>query len=156
MSTFVIEQCSSPVFEVSMAVDKSRVLEHLQKEVYCHLGISKVHGIGVFAIRSIPKGVKPLVSLIKIKEFEFTNKEFKKLPASVRKEIEMFCYYDSKKHLIPSIGLNSMNMAFYMNHSKDPNVKYLKNGQIVTLRRIKANDELFFDYDDAFGEKHIF
>jgi hypothetical protein len=40
-----------------MAVDKSRVLEHLQTEVYCRLGISKVHGIGVFAIRSIPKGL---------------------------------------------------------------------------------------------------
>ncbi len=139
-----------------MAVDKSRVLEHLQKEVYCRLGISKVHGIGVFAIRSIPKGAKPLVSLIKIKEFEFSKKEIKKLPASVRKEVEMFCYYDSKKHLIPSIGLNSMNMAFYMNHSKDPNVKYLKNGDIVALKRIKADEELFFDYDDAFGEKHFF
>lgn len=139
-----------------MAVDKSRVLEHLQKEVYCHLGISKVHGIGVFAIRSIPKGVKPLVSLIKIKEFEFSKKEIKKLPASVRKEVEMFCYYDSKKHLIPSIGLNSMNLSFYMNHSKKPNVKFLKNGDIVAIKQIKTGEELFFDYDEAFGEKHTF
>jgi hypothetical protein len=35
-------------------------------------------------------------------------------------------------------------------------VKYLKNGDIVALKRIKADDELFFDYDDAFGEKHTF
>jgi hypothetical protein len=94
-----------------MAVDKSIVLEHLQKEVYCRLGISKVHGIGVFAIRSIPKGTKPLVSLIKIKEFEFSKKEIKQLPTSDA-EVEMFCYYDGKKHLIPSIGLNAMNMTF--------------------------------------------
>ena len=97
-----------------MAIDKSRLLEHLQEEVYCRLGISKVHGIGVFAIRSIPKGVKPLVSLLKIKEFDFSKKDIKKIPASVRKEVEVFCYYDSKKYLIPSIGLNSMNMAFYI------------------------------------------
>lgn len=139
-----------------MAIDKSRLLEHLQEEVYCRLGVSKVHGIGVFAIRSIPKGVKPLVSLLKIKEFDFSKKDIKKIPASVRKEVEVFCYYDSKKYLIPSIGLNSMNMAFYMNHSKDPNVKYLKNGDIVALKRIKPNEELFFDYDDAFDEKHSF
>ena len=139
-----------------MAINKSRVLEHLQKEIYCRLGISKVHGIGVFAIRSIPKGVKPLVSLIKIKEFDFSKKEVKKLPSSVRKEMDTFCYYDSKKYLVPSIGLNSMNMAFYMNHSKTPNVKYLKNGEIISLKRIKAGEELFFDYDDAFGEKHSF
>lgn len=139
-----------------MATDKSRLIEHLQTEVYCRLGISKVHGIGVFALRNIPKGAKPLVSLIKIKEFDFTKKEIKKLPASVRKEVEMFCYYDSKKYMVPSIGLNSMNMAFYMNHSKEPNVRYLKNGDIVALKRIKTDEELFFDYDEAFGEKHTF
>jgi len=49
-----------------------------------------------------------------------------------------------------------MNMAFYMNHSKTPNVKYLKNNDIVALRKIKANEELFFDYDLAFDEVHIF
>ena len=139
-----------------MAVDKARILKHLQTEVYCRLGISPVHGIGVFAIKDIPKGAKPLVSLIKIKEYSFSKKEINKLPASVRKEIRMFCYYDKDEYLIPSIGLNAMNMAFYMNHSKTPNVKYLKNNDIVALRKIKANEELFFDYDLAFGEVHIF
>lgn len=139
-----------------MAIDKARILKHLQTEVYCRLGISPVHGIGVFAIKDIPKGAKPLVSLIKIKEYSFSKKEINKLPASVRKEIRMFCYYDKDEYLIPSIGLNAMNMAFYMNHSKTPNVKYLKNNDIVALRKIKANEELFFDYDLAFGEVHIF
>jgi SET domain-containing protein len=139
-----------------MAIDKARILKHLQTEVYCRLGISPVHGIGVFAIKDIPKGAKPLVSLIKIKEYSFSKKEINKLSASVRKEIRMFCYYDNDEYLIPSIGLNVMNMAFYMNHSKTPNVKYLKNNDIVALRKIKANEELFFDYDLAFGEVHIF
>lgn len=139
-----------------MAVDRSRVLEHLQHEVYCRLGISKVHGIGVFAIRAIPKGAKPLVSLVKIKEFSFSQQTIKKLPSSVRKEIETFCYYDKKEYLISSIGLNAMNLAFYMNHSKTPNVKYLSNGDIVALQKIKTGEELFFDYDEAFGEKHRF
>jgi SET domain-containing protein len=47
-------------------------------------------------------------------------------------------------------------MAFYMNHSKKPNVAFLKNGDIVALKRIKADEELLFDYDEAFGEKHFF
>ena len=139
-----------------MAVDKARILKHLQTEVYCRLGISPVHGIGVFAIKDIPKGAKPLVSLIKIKEFSFSKKEINKLPTSVKKEVRMFCYYEKDEYLIPSIGLNAMNMAFYMNHSKTPNVKYLKNNDIVALRKIKANEEIFFDYDLAFGEVHIF
>jgi SET domain-containing protein len=139
-----------------MALDKSRLLKHLQTEVYCRLGISPVHGIGVFAIRDIPKGAKPLHSLLKIKEFSFSKKEINKLPSSVKKEVRMFCYYDKDEYLIPSIGLNAMNMAFYMNHSKTPNVKYLKNNDIVALRKIKANEELFFDYDLAFDEVHTF
>ena len=139
-----------------MAIDKARMLKHLQTEVYCRLGVSPIHGIGVFAIRDIPKGAHPLVSLLKIKEFSFSKKEIKKLPASVQKEVRMFCYYDKDEHLIPSIGLNAMNMAFYMNHSKKPNIKYLKNNTLLSLKKIKVGEELFFDYDLAFDEEHHF
>ncbi len=139
-----------------MAIDKARILKHLETEVYCRLGVSRIHGIGVFAIRDIPKGTQPLVSLLKIKEFSFSKKEIKKLPTSVQKEVRMFCYYNNDEHLIPSIGLNAMNMAFYMNHSKNPNIKYLKNNTLLSLRKIKAGEELFFDYDLAFDEEHHF
>ena len=139
-----------------MAIDKSRILQHLQSEVYCRLGISTVHGIGVFAIREIPKGVKPLVSLLTIEEFSFSKEEVKQFLPSVRQEVEAFCYYDSKEYLIPSIGLNSMNLAFYMNHSKTPNVEYLENGDLIALRDIPVGEELFFDYDEAFDEVHSF
>ena len=139
-----------------MAIDKARILKHLETEVYCRLGVSPIHGIGVFAIRDIPKGTQPLVSLLKIKEFSFSKKEIKKLPSSVQKEVRMFCYYNKDEYLIPSIGLNAMNMAFYMNHSKNPNIKYLKNNTLLSLRKIKAGEELFFDYDLAFDEEHHF
>ena len=139
-----------------MAIDKARILKHLETEVYCRLGVSPIHGIGVFAIRDIPKGTQPLVSLLKIKEFSFSKKVIKKLPSSVQKEVRMFCYYNKDEYLIPSIGLNAMNMAFYMNHSKNPNIKYLKNNTLLSLRKIKAGEELFFDYDLAFDEEHNF
>ena len=74
----------------------------------------------------------------------------------MKKEVRMFCYYDKDEYLVPSIGLNSMNMAFYMNHSKTPNVEYRKNNELVALRKIKAGEELFFDYDLAFDEVHVF
>ncbi len=78
------------------------------------------------------------------------------MPRSVRKEIEIFCYYDDNAVLIPSIGLNSMNMAVYLNHSKTPSVKYRKNGQLITLRAIKSGEELMMDYDINFGAIHTF
>ena len=135
---------------------KQKLLAHLSQEVYCHLGVSPVHGIGVFAIRAIPKGTNPLKSRLKFDEISFSHKEIKALPRSVRKEIEIFCYYDDNAVLIPSIGLNSMNMAVYLNHSKTPSVQYQKNGKLITLRAIKSGEELMMDYDINFGAIHIF
>ena len=139
-----------------MPSTKKKLFEHLQTEVFCRLGVSPVHGIGVFAISAIPKGINPLHSRLKFHEVKFTHDEVKKLPAGVRKEIKMFCYYDKKHVLVPEIGLNSMNMAVYLNHSKTPNVKYRKNGQLVTLCDIAKDEELMMDYDDSFGETHVF
>ena len=135
---------------------KKKLLEHLNNEVYCRLGVSKVHGIGVFALKPIPKGVNPLKSKMKYKDVTFSHKELKGIPASVKKQMKIFCYFDKDKFLVPSIGLNCMDLAVYLNHSKKPNVQFKKNDKLVTLRAIKTGEELMMDYDITFGEKHTF
>jgi SET domain-containing protein len=110
----------------------------------------------VFAIKNIPKGIEPLRALIPNDEVKFTHKEVKELPRSVQKEMQMFCYYDDKHFYVPRSGMNAINMGIYLNHSKSPNVQYKKNGQLVTLRRIKKGEELLMDYDINFGFKHVF
>lgn len=139
-----------------MTTTKKKLLAHLRQEVYCHLGVSPIHGIGVFAIRAIPKGINPMRSLLQHQELAFTPAEIKTLPRSVRKEIGIFCYYDEDQVLVPTIGLNSMHMAVYLNHSKKPNVQYQKNGQLVSLCAIKSGAELLLDYDINFGAIHQF
>ena len=135
---------------------KKRLLKHLAEEVYCRLGVSPIHGIGVFAVRTIEKGVDPLRSLVSHKEISFTREELKDLPKGVRKQIEMFCYYDDKEVLISTMGLNTMDYAIYINHSKTPNLLMKKSGRFETLTKIKAGEELFMDYDHSFGATHIF
>jgi SET domain-containing protein len=49
-----------------------------------------------------------------------------------------------------------MNMSVYLNHSKEPNVRYRKNGKLKALKDIEAGEELFLDYDQSYGEKHTF
>jgi SET domain-containing protein len=139
-----------------MPKTKKQLFEHLSQGVYCHLGVSAVHGIGVFAIRAIPKGVEPLRSLIRFDDIKFTHKEIKKLPPGVRREIKMFCYYDDEHVHIPRIGLNAANLSVYLNHSKTPNVKFKKNGELVSLRAIKKGEELLMDYDIEFNAVHVF
>jgi SET domain-containing protein len=133
-----------------------KLLKHLQEEVYCKLGISKVHGIGVFAIRAISKGVNPMRTWHPVEEVPIALKDLKGLPKAVRQELDLFCYYDNEVMHIPSVGMNTMNMAVYLNHSKKPSVAYQKNGQLKTLRAIRKDEELMLDYDISFGETHIF
>jgi SET domain-containing protein len=133
-----------------------KLLKHLQEEVYCKLGISKVHGIGVFAIRAIPKGVNPMRTWHPVEEVPIALKDLKGLPKAVRQELDLFCYYDNEVMHIPSVGMNTMNMTVYLNHSKKPSVAYQKNGQLKTLRAIRKDEELMLDYDISFGETHIF
>jgi SET domain-containing protein len=135
---------------------KKFLLDHLQNDLYCRLGVSPIAGVGVFAIRPIAKGINPLKSWLPTEEVDVKWEDIKKLPATVRKQVEMFCYYDSKKVSIPVIGLNAMNMAIYLNHSKTPNLKFKKNGKLISLRAIKKDEELTIDYDESFGEIHSF
>jgi len=139
-----------------MKSNKKKLLDHLQNEVFCRLGCSKTHGVGVFAIRAIKKDINPLMCSLDDEEIKFTKSELKHLPLAVRKQIQRFCFYDLKKTLIPRIGMNAMSMAIYLNHSKKPNLRLSKDGQFQALRLIKKDEELLIDYDDAFGEKHYF
>ena len=139
-----------------MPTSKQRLLTHLRTEVYCKLGISPIHGIGVFALRTIPKGVNPLVSWISQDSILFTHQEIKGLPSGVKKQMRTFCYYDKKGYEVPRVGMNSMDMAIYLNHSKSPNLKMQEDGQFVALRAIRTGEELTMDYDDSFGDTHIF
>jgi SET domain-containing protein len=112
----------------------------------------------VFALRQIPKGIDPLRTWLPTKEMSISLDELNKLPTPVRKQIHMFCFVDNKKGKVdvPVYGMNAMNMAVYLNHSKKPSLKFTKVGELVSLRRINAGEELTIDYDKSFGEKHVF
>jgi len=139
-----------------MPTTKKKIIEHLEEEVFCKLGISPIHGIGVFAIKPIPKGINPLKSYIRSREIDVSKKDIKHLPKGVRNQIDMFCYYDRRSVSIPVNGLNSFDLAVYLNHSKRPNLRFKKNGTLISLMKIAEGEELFIDYDISFGEKHYF
>ena len=139
-----------------MPISKKKILQHLEEEVYCRLGVSPVHGIGVFALKPIPKGVYPLKSYLKFREIDIKKDDIKRLPRGVRDQLNIFCYYDKKKISIPSMGMNSFDMSVYLNHSKSPNLRFKLAGVLITTKPVKKGEELFIDYDISFGEKHSF
>ncbi len=139
-----------------MSPSKKKLLKHLTTEVYCRIGVSPLHGVGVFALRAIPRGLNPLPSWLDNAGVQFTHQELKLLPRGVKTQIKTFCYYDDDGFVIPSIGMNSFDMSIYLNHSKTPNVKMKNSGKFETLRAIRSGEELTMDYDHSFGDTHVF
>jgi SET domain-containing protein len=135
---------------------RNKVLQHLQIDIYCRLGVSSVHGIGVFAIRHIPKGKDPFRCLQRRRYIRLKKEDLGDLPQAVKKQIKRFCYYEDGYVDIPVSGLNVLDYALYVNHSKIPNVDITRGGRYETLRPVHKGEELLLDYDDAFGEVHVF
>lgn len=127
---------------------QSELLSNLVSDTYCRIRPSKIHGVGVFAIRPIPINTD-IFKGSKTKFFGFAKKQLKKVPASVKKIIYDFCVVENEKVWIPRFGLNSIDVSFFLNHSNKPNVKFNeKTGSFETLRPIKTREELSVDYSD--------
>ncbi len=139
-----------------MSSHKKALLAHLRSDVYCRLGVSKTHGVGVFALRDIPKGINPLKIFKRRKEAKLSLKHLKALPKSVTKQIEKFCYIKRGYMFVPTCGMNTVDMSIFLNHSKKPNLRFKKSGALQSLKRIRTGEELTIDYDLSFGEKHLF
>jgi SET domain-containing protein len=135
---------------------RKKLLRHLHDEVYCRIGVSKIHGVGVLAIRHIPKGVRVLESPLPTRDVRISEAQLRTAPAGVRRLVDAFCEHESGGYLLPRSGFNAFSLYQYVNHSKEPNVKLVSPGHYVTRRSIAAGEELTLDYDRAFGEEHVF
>ena len=135
---------------------KEKLYDHLINDVYCKLGVSGIHGIGVFALRDIPAGTAPLKSMVTNKEIKFSRTEMKNVPSSVRKHLAMFCLIEKGRVFAPEIGMNAVNLSVYLNHSKQPNLKFDDKDVLRAIRTIAKGEELTIDYDESFDDEHDF
>jgi hypothetical protein len=126
-------------------------MELPHKGVYTRLQCSKIHGIGVFAIIDIPKGIEIFSEdqsdFIWLKEKELG---LDTLPESIRKLYDDFCVIkdqgDYKMYGCPN-NFSNLTISWYLNHSKTPNVYCDQEYNFSTLRDIKAGEELTVNYD---------
>ncbi len=139
---------------------RDRFVRDLEENVYCRLRPSKVHGVGVFAIRDIPKGRDPFKSFLPYKFVAvdaaavFDNP---KIDRAVKKlASDVYAAVDGKLYLYKG-GLNGTDISFFLNHSEEPNLVTIRGGDgFVTARKIKKGEELFSDhrtYSDNFVAK---
>ncbi len=127
---------------------KQEILNSL-KNTYCRIKPSLINGVGVFAIRDIPKGKNPF-NIAKANEWQkFNVSELKVLDKEVFKMVESFFTIQKDNTVyIPKGGLNEMNISYFMNDSANPNVKIIKDEvNFITLRKIKKGEELTVSYE---------
>ena len=126
---------------------KIELLNELQKETYVGLKPSPVHGIGVFAILDIPKGCRTIFSKAVGECIKLSFAEVEQLPAHSRNLIETYCLYDETHYFVPDYGFKLMDLVLYLNHSAEPNIMSINDGeQFEALRDIKEGEELLVNY----------
>jgi SET domain-containing protein len=128
---------------------KLELLNELQRETYVALKPSPVHGIGVFAIRDIPKGCRTIFSKAVGEWIKLSFAEVEQLPAHSRNLIETYCLYDETHYFVPDYGFKLMDLVLYLNHSAEPNIISINDGeQFEALRVIKEGEELLINYEE--------
>lgn len=112
--------------------------------VYARIGRSRIHGVGVIAIRDIPKGVDVFQGdsdhVVWVR-----RAEIRRLPAELQRLYTDFAMVWGQRLGVPST-LNMLSVGWYLNHSVHPNVEADDDGRFHSLRRIRKGEELTADY----------
>ena len=116
---------------------------------YTRLLPSKIHGVGVFAIRKIKKGTsifpddEQLIKWVR-------GKQLRNLSPKIRKLYDDFCIIkkSGKKYGCPK-SFNQMTISWYLNEPRPKqkaNVKCRGDYMFYALHDIAAGEELTVDY----------
>jgi hypothetical protein len=126
---------------------KEALLNQLQTSTYVMIKPSPLHGIGVFAIRDIPKGTRDLFSQGVGEWIKLTIAEVETLPKHSRDLVENHCLFDEGYYYVPDYGFKLVDLVIYLNHSETPNVISINEGEFFeAIRDISAGEELLVDY----------
>jgi SET domain-containing protein len=126
---------------------KKALLAELENDTYVMLKPSGVHGIGVFAIRPIPRGCRTMFSRGQGEWIKLPIADVEALPAHSRELIETYCLFDEEDYYVPDYGFKLMDLVNYLNHSNNPNIASVNEGEeFEALRDIETGEELLLDY----------
>lgn len=112
--------------------------------VYARIGLSSVNGVGVRAIRDIPRGTA-MFSGESERVRWVARAAVRRLPTAVRKLYEDFGMVSGDRIGVPP-SLNMLSVGWYVNHSERPNIEADEDGRFHALRRIRKGEELTADY----------
>ena len=132
----------------------NKLLDHLSNDIYCRLGVSKINGIGVIAIKDIPIGVDPFKTLSNKKDTIITlyDEDLVDIDHDVIKIVKDF-FGNNGTYDVLYEGPNYINISYYINHSKKPNINIVSLAKneycnFISNTFIKKGEELTINYND--------
>lgn len=139
-------------------MNKRRFLQSLD-DVWCRLGVTR-HGVGVIAIRDIPKGIDPFKNcdrhgdVLEVPEQEL---EQSAAPEEAKQMVRDFCALQDGTYFVPDYGIDAIDKSYFLNHSGKPNMVTLDKGEtFVTARLVKKGEELTADYGQYHDYVRVF
>ena len=121
-------------------------VQYLNTTVFATLKGSD-HGVGVFAVRKIPEGIKisdyDFDNKGSIKDFRFTREQFDQLLPQIQQLILDRMIFDTGKPLRFISPNGNAILRSFINHSDTPNT----DGRYA-IEDIEEGEELTFDYND--------
>ena len=139
----------SPQLKVISQENKSlsKVLHNIKENTWARIKPSKIHGVGVFAVRKISSGTN-LFPETKV-NFDFiTWNQLGTVAPGVRKMIHDFFVDNEFGFWCPDQSMNQLNLSFYLNHSTNPNCFHNESGEIFAIKDIPIGQELTLNYSD--------
>jgi SET domain-containing protein len=118
---------------------------------YIMLKPSPVQGIGVFAIKDIPKSCRQMFSKPDVNDIWITlsKTEVGTLPPHAKFMVQNYCLFDDENYFVPDYGFKKIDLSLFLNHSNTPNIISINDGDYFeSIRDIKAGEELFIDYGE--------
>ena len=130
---------------------KEELLAELIENTWVMIRPSPIEGIGVFALRDIPKGCRSMFSKAGNHEEWITipRTEIDKLPAHSKALVENYCLYDDENYFVPEAGFKKMDLALFLNHADKGNIISINDGEFFeAIVDIKKGEELVIDYGE--------
>lgn len=101
--------------------------------------------VGVFAVRPLKKGSIIFCGEHFSKGSMIPWKEFSRFDQITKQKILDFCPATPEGFFAPH-DFNYLSIAWYLNHSCNPNVGFNNQDDFVAIRNIKKGEELCWDY----------